>query len=57
MHCIGKIFPAIRLTTVGVLAPGYGEVVLIEDGLDEHPADVGVHVNQKTNKKLFGCFF
>lgn len=41
-HYSEKTFLVIR--TIGVLAPGLEEIVLIEDGVDEHPADVRMHV-------------
>ena len=41
-HYIEKTFLVIR--TIGVLAPGLEEIVLIEDGVDEHPTDVRMHV-------------
>ena len=27
-----------------MLAPGHEEIVLLEDGVDEHPADVEMHI-------------
>ena len=43
-HYIKKNFLVIRTRTIGVLAPGYEEIVLIEDIVDGHSADVEMHI-------------
>ena len=43
-HCIEQNFLVIRTRTMVMLAPGHEEIVLLEDGVDEHPADVEMHI-------------
>ena len=43
-HYTEEKFLVIRTRSIGVLAPGHEEIVLIEDGMDEHPADVEMHI-------------
>lgn len=43
-HYSEKTFLVTGSRTIDVLASGHEDCVFIEDGLDEHPADIEMHV-------------
>ena len=46
-HYSEKTFLVTRSRTTDVLTSGHEDCVFIEDGLDEHSADIEMHVTQK----------
>ena len=51
-HCSEKTFLVTRSRIIDVLTSGHEDFVLIEDGLDEYPVDVEMHI---TSEEFLEC--